>query len=280
MEAQVVRREQPAQPVASSSRLPDPGPQASSESLTAVSEPLAGLSLGQRETASSRAPTRVPKTVAVAPRAPITAVPRAEPGGRILARNAPAPPVAQPPFEPPAPAKSGSAHQRRGRKPPLDASKLEVIEFPAGIPAQAGKVLMLFLLPVTMPAPQAHFPVVTLTIDPRSPEQYDGLVATSKDRPMPGKGKGKAPVPSLSDESDYGESSSEQEEEAEEGESAADRFQRVSRNKRIAKKKAICAKELQALKLRAEDEFSGRIPDGLGVKVWGPLDIERINSCF
>ncbi|KAG6870568.1 hypothetical protein C0992_012995, partial [Termitomyces sp. T32_za158] len=49
---------------------------------------------------------------------------------------------------------------------------------------------------------------------------------------------------------------------------------------KLAKKKANRAKAAAALAHRAQNDFSGRIPDGLGVKVWGPLDIEQLNSCF
>ncbi|KAG6882794.1 hypothetical protein C0995_013743, partial [Termitomyces sp. Mi166 len=93
------------------------------------------------------------------------------------------------------------------------------------------------------------------------------------------KGKGKI-VLTLSDESDYGESLSEHERESEEGESAAQRFQRVQYNKKLAAKKANKAKAEAALQHRAINDFSGRIPDGLGVKVWGPLNVEQLNSCF
>ncbi|KAG6893647.1 hypothetical protein C0992_009214 [Termitomyces sp. T32_za158] len=93
------------------------------------------------------------------------------------------------------------------------------------------------------------------------------------------KGKGKV-VPTLSDPSDDGQSSSAAEEEEEEGETPAQRFQRVQRNKKLAKKKANKAQAAAALAHRAQNDFSGRIPDGLGVKIWGPLDVERLNSCF
>ncbi|KAG6882987.1 hypothetical protein C0992_010053, partial [Termitomyces sp. T32_za158] len=93
------------------------------------------------------------------------------------------------------------------------------------------------------------------------------------------KGKQQA-MPSIDDDSDYGQSQSKEEEEAKEGELAAQRFQRMQRNKKLAKKKANKAKAAAALVHRAQNDFSGRIPDGLGVKVWGPLNIERLNSCF
>ncbi|KAG6881366.1 hypothetical protein C0995_002108, partial [Termitomyces sp. Mi166 len=90
------------------------------------------------------------------------------------------------------------------------------------------------------------------------------------------KGKEKI-VPTLSDKSNYGESLSEHEQESEEGESAAQHFQRVQYNKKLAAKKA---KAEAALQHRAINDFSGHIPDRLGVKVWGPLNVERLNSCF
>ncbi|KAG6858609.1 hypothetical protein C0995_015331, partial [Termitomyces sp. Mi166 len=55
------------------------------------------------------------------------------------------------------------------------------------------------------------------------------------------KGKEKI-VPTLSDKSDYGESSSEHERESEKGESAAQRFQRMQYNKKLAAKKVNKAK--------------------------------------
>ncbi|KAG6882741.1 hypothetical protein C0995_013892, partial [Termitomyces sp. Mi166 len=87
-------------------------------------------------------------------------------------------------------------------------------------------------------------------------------------------------VLTLSDESDYGELLSKHEWESEEGESAAQHFQHVQYNKKLTAKKANKAKAEAALQHRAINDFSGRIPDGLGVKVWGPLDVEQLNSCF
>ncbi|KAG6859735.1 hypothetical protein C0995_011036 [Termitomyces sp. Mi166 len=128
-------------------------------------------------------------------------------------------------------------------------------------------------------APPPQLAVVVVTTDPRTPEQYDGLIATQQKAAAASKGKGKV-VPMLSDESDYGESSSEHERELEEGESVAQRFQHVQYNKKLAAKKASKAKAEAALQHRAINDFSGCIPDGLGVKVWGPLDVEWLNSCF
>ncbi|KAG6893230.1 hypothetical protein C0995_001225, partial [Termitomyces sp. Mi166 len=92
-------------------------------------------------------------------------------------------------------------------------------------------------------------------------------------------GKGKI-VLMLSDKSDYGESLSEHEQELEKGESAAQRFQRVQYNKKLTAKKVNKAKAEAALQHRAINDFSGHIPNGLGVKVWGLLDVEQLNSCF
>ncbi|KAG6858741.1 hypothetical protein C0995_014336, partial [Termitomyces sp. Mi166 len=70
------------------------------------------------------------------------------------------------------------------------------------------------------------------------------------------------------------------ERELEEGESVAQRFQRMQYNKKLAAKKVRKAKAEAALQHRAINDFSGCISDGLGVKVWGPLDVEQLNSCF
>ncbi|KAG6894019.1 hypothetical protein C0995_015300, partial [Termitomyces sp. Mi166 len=93
------------------------------------------------------------------------------------------------------------------------------------------------------------------------------------------KGKGKI-VLMLSDESDYGESLSEHEQESEKGESAAQRFQRVQYNKKLAAKKANKAKAEAALQHRVINDFSGHIPDRLGVKVWGLLDVEQLTGAL
>ncbi|KAG6880815.1 hypothetical protein C0995_004314, partial [Termitomyces sp. Mi166 len=132
---------------------------------------------------------------------------------------------------------------------------------------------------MAIPAPPPQLAVVVVTTDPRTPEQHDGLVATQQKAAAASKGKGKV-VPTLSDERYYGELSSEHEWESEEGESAAQCFQCVQYNKKLAAKKVNKAKAEAALQHRAINDFSGCIPNGLGVKVWGPLDVERLNSCF
>ncbi|KAG6859681.1 hypothetical protein C0995_005754 [Termitomyces sp. Mi166 len=114
----------------------------------------------------------------------------------------------------------GPTKHCQGQKPPLDMSKLDFMDFPD------------------------NFAVVILTTDPRMPEQYNGLVATQQKTVAMSKGKGKA-VATVDDESDYGQSLSEEEQESEEGESAAQRFQRVQQNKKLASKKANAAKDLK-----------------------------------
>ncbi|KAG6867288.1 hypothetical protein C0995_005225, partial [Termitomyces sp. Mi166 len=70
------------------------------------------------------------------------------------------------------------------------------------MPARAGPGQMLFLHAVAIPAPPPQLTVVVVTTDPRTPEQYDGLVATQQKAVAASKGKGKI-VLMLSDESDY-----------------------------------------------------------------------------
>ncbi|KAG6884379.1 hypothetical protein C0995_010358 [Termitomyces sp. Mi166 len=160
----------------------------------------------------------------------------------------------------------GPTKHCRGQKPPLDMSKLDVMDFPGNVPAQAGPTQLLFMHTVLIPAPPPQFTVVVLTTDPRTLEQYDGLVATQQKTAAASKGKGKA-VATVDNESDYEQSSSEEEQELEERESAAQRFQRVQQNKKLASKKANAAKARDAQQHWAINDFSGRIPDGLGVKV-------------
>ncbi|KAG6894836.1 hypothetical protein C0995_013601, partial [Termitomyces sp. Mi166 len=123
------------------------------------------------------------------------------------------------------------------------------------------------------------FAVVVLTTDPRMPEQYDRLVVTQQKTAATSKSKGKA-VAMVNNESDYGQSLSEDKQELEEGELAAQRFQHMQQNKKLASKKANVAKARDAQQHRAINDFSGCIPNRLGVKVWGPNDVERLNSCF
>ncbi|KAG6859258.1 hypothetical protein C0995_010209 [Termitomyces sp. Mi166 len=93
----------------------------------------------------------------------------------------------------------------QGQKPPLDLSKLDVMDFPNYVPARASPAQLLFMRAVSIPAPPPQFPVVILTTDPGMLEQYDGLVATQQKTADTSKGKGKV-VAMIKDESDYGQS--------------------------------------------------------------------------
>ncbi|KAG6858329.1 hypothetical protein C0995_000744, partial [Termitomyces sp. Mi166 len=127
--------------------------------------------------------------------------------------------------------------------------------------------------------PPPQLAVVVVTTDPRTPAQYDGLIVTQQKAAAMSKGKEKV-VLTLSDKSDYGESLSMHKQDSEEGESVAQRFQRVQYNKKLTAKKVRKAKAEAALQHRAINDFSGRIPDGLEVKVWGLLNVEQLNLCF
>ncbi|KAG6894679.1 hypothetical protein C0995_013837 [Termitomyces sp. Mi166 len=157
-------------------------------------------------------------------------------------------------------------------------SKLDV-DFPDNVPVRAGPAQILFMHAVSIPAPPPQFTVVILTTDPKTLELYDGLVATQQKTVAVSKGKGKA-VATVNNESDYGQSLSEEEQELEEGESAAQHFQCMQQNKKLTSKKANAAKARDAQQHWAINDFSGCISDGLGVKVWEPNNVERLNSCF
>ncbi|KAG6892539.1 hypothetical protein C0992_000185 [Termitomyces sp. T32_za158] len=85
------------------------------------------------------------------------------PVSRGLARSAHAPNVL------------GLLKNHRGCKPPIQIDNLELIDFPANIPARAEFAQLLFMKEVIFPAPPAQLTVVKLTTDPRTPAQYDGL---------------------------------------------------------------------------------------------------------
>ncbi|KAG6874540.1 hypothetical protein C0992_007577 [Termitomyces sp. T32_za158] len=107
-----------------------------------------------------------------------------------------------------------------------------------------------------VPVPMAQFEVVPLATDPRTPAQYDGMMAKAAKTAAASKGK-QWVIPTVEDNSDYRQLSSKQEEEEEEGEMAAQRFQHVQRNKKLAKKKANKAQAAAALAHRAQNNFSG-----------------------
>ncbi|KAG6883113.1 hypothetical protein C0995_012897 [Termitomyces sp. Mi166 len=148
----------------------------------------------------------------------------------------------------------GPTKHCQGQKPPFDLSKLDVLDFPDNVPAQAGPAQLLFMHAISIPAPPPQFTRLNRK-----------LRATSK-------GKGKA-VAMIKNESDYGQFLSEDKQESEEGESAAQRFQHMQRNKKLAMKKANIAKAEAAQQHQAINDFSGHIPDGLGVKAKVPTTI-------
>ncbi|KAG6884351.1 hypothetical protein C0993_011937 [Termitomyces sp. T159_Od127] len=100
----------------------------------------------------------------------------------------------------------------------------------------------------------------------------------SKKEATAGKGKGKA-MPS-DNESDFEEEESEQEHDLEEGKMPHKKLQQVAWNKRIVKKKANIATAHAAQVKKAVNDFLGQISNRLEVKIWGPLDVEQMNSCF
>ncbi|KAG6874783.1 hypothetical protein C0993_012218, partial [Termitomyces sp. T159_Od127] len=177
------------------------------------------------------------------------------------------------------PGMQGPSRPSRGHKPPLKVDNMEIVNFPAGVPTWADAVQLLFMLPITVPAPAAQFEVVMVATDLCTLAQYDGLMAEAAKTMAASKGKMRA-VPTEEDASDYGQSSEEDEEEEEEGEMPTQRFQRVQQNKKLAKKKVSRVEAAAILACRAQNDFSGRIPDELGVKIWGPLNVERLNSFF
>ncbi|KAG6870101.1 hypothetical protein C0993_005164, partial [Termitomyces sp. T159_Od127] len=94
---------------------------------------------------------------------------------------------------------------------------------------------LLFMLPITVPAPAMQFEVVMVSTDLRTPVQYNGLMAEAAKTSAASKGKTKA-IPTEEDK-----------EEEEEGETPAQRFQRVQQNKKLAKKKASRAEAAATL---------------------------------
>ncbi|KAG6868012.1 hypothetical protein C0993_008387 [Termitomyces sp. T159_Od127] len=175
-----------------------------------------------------------------------------------------------------APEALGPSKTHGGQKPPLAVSQLEIIDFPANISQQAEPVQMLFIKTVVFLAPLKRVSVVVVSTDSHITAQYNGIVATAAAK------KGKhCEAPPIDDDSNYGESQLDKEEEEEkEGEMPTQHFQRIQQYKKIAKKKANKAKVAATLTHPAQNNFSGCISNALGVKVWGPLNVEQLNSCF
>ncbi|KAG6900084.1 hypothetical protein C0993_003139 [Termitomyces sp. T159_Od127] len=169
----------------------------------------------------------------------------------------------------------GPSKTHQGQKPPLAASQLEIVDFPANIPQWAEAAQMLFMKAIVFLAPPEQVAVVVVPTDPCTPVQYNKIVATVAAK----KGKHHE-APPVNNDSNYWELQSDEEEEEEEGETHTQHFQRVQQNKKIAKKKANKAKAAAALVHRVQNNFSGRISDRLEVRVWRPLNIEQLNLCF
>ncbi|KAG6885660.1 hypothetical protein C0992_004979 [Termitomyces sp. T32_za158] len=159
-------------------------------------------------------------------------------------------------------AMQGPSRPPWGCKPPLKIEDMELVDFPAVVPMLA-----------------AQFDVVIVATDPRTLAQYDGMMAEVAKTAAASKGKQRV-VTTEEDDSNYGQSSLEAEEEEEEGKMPAQCFQCVQQNKKLAKKKVNRAQAATALAHRAQNDFSGRIPNGLGVKIWGLLDVKQLNSGF
>ncbi|KAG6899141.1 hypothetical protein C0993_000306 [Termitomyces sp. T159_Od127] len=169
----------------------------------------------------------------------------------------------------PRPSKS---HQEK--KPPLAALQLEIVDFLANILEQAEPTQMLFMKAMVFLALPEQSIVVALTTDLCTPVQYDRIVATAAVK------KGKhCDVLLVDNDSDYGESQSEEEEE-EEGKMPAQCFQHIQQNKKVTKKKANKAKAATTLAHQVQNNFSGCIPNGQEVKIWGLLNVEQLNLCF
>ncbi|KAG6887379.1 hypothetical protein C0992_012525 [Termitomyces sp. T32_za158] len=165
-----------------------------------------------------------------------------------------------------APAMQELSRLPRRRKPLLKIEDMELMEFLAGVPVRAEFVQLIFMSPIVMPVPAAQFNMVLLATDPRTPAQYNSMMVEAAKTAAASKGKQRV-IPTKEDNRDYGQSFSEVEEEEEEGKTPAQHFQCIQQNKKLAKKKANRAQAAAALAHMVQNNFSGRIPDGLGVKI-------------
>ncbi|KAG6895814.1 hypothetical protein C0995_012149 [Termitomyces sp. Mi166 len=198
----------------------DPVPMHQVQEPDILAEPLAELLLEASNQIMSDALAVQQEQRSKAPQAPVASSSKAgassQRGARVLAAvESHRLSVFVPALNVPGPSK-----HCRGQKPQADMSKMDVVNFSSNVPTQVGLGQMLFLHAVAILAPPPQLAVIVVTTDPRTPEQYDGLVAIQQKAVAASKGKEKI-VPTLSDESDYSESLSEHEQESEEGESAA-----------------------------------------------------------
>ncbi|KAG6895974.1 hypothetical protein C0992_011170 [Termitomyces sp. T32_za158] len=105
-----------------------------------------------------------------------------------------------------APNAPGPLKNYKGCKPPILIDNLELIDFPANILDWIEFAQLLFLKKVMFLALSSQLVVVKLTTDPCTPVKYDGLTATR----VVDKGTQQA-VPTIEDDSDYGQLQSEEE---------------------------------------------------------------------
>ncbi|KAG6869656.1 hypothetical protein C0995_001455, partial [Termitomyces sp. Mi166 len=190
----------------------DPAPMHRVQELDIPAEPMAELSLEASDQIMSDTPAVQQEQRSKAPQAPVASSSKAgasSQGGARVVPELPAPHVQPAAVEShrlsvsvPALDVPGPLKHCRGQKPQADTSKMDVVSFPSNVPAQVGLGQMLFLHAVVIPAPPPQLAVVVVTTNPRTPEQYDGLVATQQKAAAASKGKGKI-VLTLSDESDY-----------------------------------------------------------------------------
>ncbi|KAG6870426.1 hypothetical protein C0995_013039, partial [Termitomyces sp. Mi166 len=165
-----------------------------------LAEPLAELSLEASDQIMSDAPAIQQEQRSEALQAPVASSSKAGASSQEGARVVPELPAphAQPAaaeshrlsVSVPAPDVLGPSKHCRGRKPQADMSKMDVVNFPSNVPTQAGLGQMLFLHAVAIPAPPPQLAVVVVTTDPKTPEQYDGLVATQQKAAAASKGQG------------------------------------------------------------------------------------------
>ncbi|KAG6876731.1 hypothetical protein C0992_011986 [Termitomyces sp. T32_za158] len=145
-----------------------------------------------------------------------------------------------------APAMQGPSRPPWGCKPRLKIEDMELVDFLAGVPVRSEFAQLIFMSPIVVPAPAAQLNMVIVATYPRTPAQYNGMMAEVAKTVAASKGKQRV-IPTEENDSDYGQSSSEAEEEEEEGKTPAQRFQHVQRNKKLAKKKANRAQAAAAL---------------------------------
>ncbi|KAG6824711.1 hypothetical protein H0H93_001628, partial [Arthromyces matolae] len=64
--------------------------------------------------------------------------------------------------------------RRRRAKRAIDESTLTDVTFPPIFPRHAGPTVLRFSPAIDVPAPPSTYPTVTVPVDPRKPQEYDG----------------------------------------------------------------------------------------------------------